>query len=307
MQVGNRVRGFKTLSGRPPLAPAGQRAVYACPTFSLRQCASNISLEYVFKARAALQLRARYGPRVHLLVKPPQIMRLIQLLAVISVPPVRSAASLSILDFGGKPEPGFNNQGAIAKAMRACDASNGCTLLFPGQTARGASSAVALVPSCPTPDCLGATTYLTSAINLTLGEHLRQLCYRTLRVRREPRQVRRACLFRRKWIAPYHFAEPTYRSLWVGGCVLQWIQPVARADECHGDSDHQEPLDQRRAADGRHGTGYDFYACGVTCTHLSAATAAAAAAAAASHSVHSTRIDMYIYMKMTQANSVTSR
>ena len=98
--------------------------------------------------------------------------RLIQLLAVISVVrPVRSAASLSILDFGGKPEPGFNNQEAIAKAMRACDASNGCTLLFPARPERSASTAVALVPSCPTPDCHGATTYLTSAINLT--SHLR--------------------------------------------------------------------------------------------------------------------------------------
>lgn len=70
------------------------------------------------------------------------------------------AGSLSILDFGGKPTPGFNNQLAISKAMQACDATAGCTLTFPR-----VGSAPA--PACPTPDCLGGTTYLSSAINLT--------------------------------------------------------------------------------------------------------------------------------------------
>jgi polygalacturonase len=86
-----------------------------------------------------------------------------------------SAAPLSILDFGGKAAPDFNNQAAIAKALKACDAANGCTLLFPPATATnngtgGSAAALAVpgpAPSCPTPDCLGATTYLTSAINLT--------------------------------------------------------------------------------------------------------------------------------------------
>ena len=74
---------------------------------------------------------------------------------------VGARAALSILDYGGKAQPGFNNQVAIRKAMAACDASpGGCVLTFPrvGTTAG---------PDCPTPDCLGATTYLTSAINLT--------------------------------------------------------------------------------------------------------------------------------------------
>jgi polygalacturonase len=70
------------------------------------------------------------------------------------------AGTLSILDFGGKPAPGFNNQIAIGKAMKACDDAGGCTLTFP-------RVGDAVAPACPTPDCLGATTYLTSAINLT--------------------------------------------------------------------------------------------------------------------------------------------
>ena len=68
--------------------------------------------------------------------------------------------SLSILDFGGKPnDSSFNNQQAIAKAMKQCDSTNGCTLTFPRLPGPA--------PNCPTPDCHGATTYLTSAINLT--------------------------------------------------------------------------------------------------------------------------------------------
>ena len=72
--------------------------------------------------------------------------------------------ALSIVDFGGKPAPGFNNQQAIGKALKACDAAGGCTLTFP-------RVGTAAAPACKTPDCLGATTYLTSAINLT--SHLR--------------------------------------------------------------------------------------------------------------------------------------
>ena len=65
---------------------------------------------------------------------------------------VGTRAALSILDYGGKAQPGFNNQAAIHKAMAACDASpGGCVLTFPRVgTAPG--------PTCPTPDCLGATT-----------------------------------------------------------------------------------------------------------------------------------------------------
>ena len=69
-------------------------------------------------------------------------------------------AALSILDFGGKAVPGHNNQAAIGKAMAACDAAGGCTLTFP-------RVGTASPPICPTPDCHGGTTYLTSAINLT--------------------------------------------------------------------------------------------------------------------------------------------
>eukprot|EP01052_Picozoa_sp_SAG31_P054377 SAG31_NODE_14440_length_806_cov_1.509194_1_plen_163_part_00 len=69
-------------------------------------------------------------------------------------------AALSIIDFGGKATPGHNNQAAIGKAMAACDAAGGCTLTFPRVGA-------AAPPACPTPDCHGGTTYLTSAINLT--------------------------------------------------------------------------------------------------------------------------------------------
>jgi len=38
---------------------------------------------------------------------------------------------LSIRDFGGRPEPGVNNQPAIVMAMKACAEHGGCTLTFP--------------------------------------------------------------------------------------------------------------------------------------------------------------------------------
>ena len=38
---------------------------------------------------------------------------------------------LSIRDFGGRPEPGVNNQPAIVMAMKACTEHGGCTLTFP--------------------------------------------------------------------------------------------------------------------------------------------------------------------------------
>jgi polygalacturonase len=73
------------------------------------------------------------------------------------------SVALSILDFGGKPGQGINNQKAIGRSMAACSAAGGCSLTFPIVNTTGTEPVP--YPYGDGPPTL--TTYYTSAWNVT--------------------------------------------------------------------------------------------------------------------------------------------
>jgi polygalacturonase len=90
------------------------------------------------------------------------------LLAALPLLLAAGGPSLSILDFGGKPDGETNNQPAIVKAMHACAAAGGCTLLFPRGNASDQPQGPAPYHPWGVPPL---AVYRTGAINLT--SHLR--------------------------------------------------------------------------------------------------------------------------------------